>query len=114
MDCYREQGFLTAIDDFGAGYAGLGLLCSFKPDLVKIDMELIRNIDKDPRRQAILKGIIKVCRDIDIQVIAEGIETYDEMAAIRDFGVYLFQGYYFAKPVFQSLAEVPGDRLAPI
>ena len=75
IDYYRGQGFLTAIDDFGAGYAGLGLLCDFKPDLVKIDMKLIRNINSDQRRQAIVKGIISVSRDLDIQVIAEGVET---------------------------------------
>lgn len=111
LDYYRGQGCLTAIDDFGAGYAGLGLLCDFKPDLVKSDMKLIRNIDSNPRRQAIFKGIISLCRDLDIQVIAEGVETYEEMAAIRDFGVYLFQGYYFAEPAFQSLAEVPSELL---
>ena len=108
IDYYRGQGFLTAIDDFGAGYAGLGLLCDFKPDLVKIDMKLIRNIHSDHRRQAIVKSIIKLCDDLDIQVIAEGVETYEEMAAIRDLGVYLIQGYYFARPMFEGLADVPG------
>jgi EAL domain-containing protein (putative c-di-GMP-specific phosphodiesterase class I) len=107
LDYYKGQGFLTAIDDFGAGYAGLGLLCDFKPDLVKIDMKLIRDIDKDVRRQTIVKGIINVCRSLDIQVIAEGVETSEEMSVMRGFGVYLFQGYYFAKPAFQSLADVP-------
>lgn len=111
LEYYRGQGFLTAIDDFGAGYAGLGLLCDFKPDLVKIDMELLRDIDTDARRRTIVKGIINVCRDLDIRVIAEGIETYGEMATLRDFGVELFQGYYFAKPALRALASVPEERL---
>ncbi len=111
VDYYREQGFWTAIDDFGAGYAGLGLLSEFKTDLVKLDMKLLRNIDTDRNRQAIVKGIIQVCRDLSIEPIAEGIETYEELAVVRGLGVELVQGYYFAKPAFESLAEVPAELL---
>ena len=103
---YRQQGFLTAIDDFGAGYSGLNLLAEFQTDLVKLDMGLIRHIDQNKGRQAIVKGIIQVCKELDIKVIAEGVETYEELSILQSFGVELFQGYYFAKPKFQGLASL--------
>ena len=77
---YQRRGFMTAIDDFGAGFAGLKLLANFQPDLVKIDMELVRDIDTSPARQAIVAGIMGICRQLDITVLAEGIETEAELA----------------------------------
>ncbi|MCA9515063.1 MAG: EAL domain-containing protein [Myxococcales bacterium] len=102
---YRRLGFKTAIDDFGAGYAGLNLLADFQPDIVKIDMHLIRGVDADKKRRAIVRGIVTVCEELGITVIAEGIETVDELAAVRDLGVDLVQGYLIAKPRFEGLAE---------
>jgi len=110
VEHYRERGFKTAIDDFGAGYAGLNLLADIQTDFIKLDMALIRNIHQDKIRQAIVKGIIQTCNEIGITVIAEGIENYDELRTIQAFGVRLFQGYYFASPAFQSLANVPADK----
>ena len=78
-------------------------------DLVKLDMALIRNIDKDKGRRAIARGIIQVCRELSMQVIAEGIETYEELNTLGELGVELFQGYYFARPTFQALAVVPPE-----
>jgi EAL domain-containing protein (putative c-di-GMP-specific phosphodiesterase class I) len=103
---YRQQGFLTAIDDFGAGYSGLNLLAEFQTDLVKLDMGLIRHIDQNKGRQAIVKGIVQVCNELEIKVIAEGVETYEELGILQSFGIELFQGYYFAKPKFQGLATI--------
>jgi EAL domain-containing protein (putative c-di-GMP-specific phosphodiesterase class I) len=107
IECYRQQGFLTAIDDFGAGYSGLNLLAELQTDLLKLDIALVRNIDKDKSRRAIVKGVLQVCSELAIRVIAEGVETRDEYAVLRRLGVELFQGYYFAKPAFQRLVEVP-------
>jgi len=112
IDHYRSLGFLTAIDDFGAGYSGLNLLADIQTDLVKLDMALIRHIEKDKNRQTIVKGIIQVCRELSIQVIAEGVETYEELRILQDYGVELLQGYYFAKPAFQSLANLSQDTFA--
>lgn len=109
VEHYKHRGFLTAIDDFGAGYSGLNLLAEYQPDIVKLDMALIRNIDKDKVRRAIVRGIVQVCGEISIRVIAEGIETHDEMATLRDLGIELFQGFYFARPAFQALATVPPE-----
>jgi EAL domain-containing protein (putative c-di-GMP-specific phosphodiesterase class I) len=103
---YKSQGFLTAIDDFGAGYSGLNLLAKFQPDLIKLDMELIRGIDKNRITQVIVRSIMMVCGELKIQVIAEGIETVEEYSALRDLGIVYFQGYLFAKPSFEKLTSV--------
>ncbi|WP_371920633.1 EAL domain-containing protein [Pseudomonas sp. HMWF032] len=103
LRAYRKQGFMTAIDDFGAGYAGLNLLADFQPDLIKLDMQLIRNIEQDSVRQILLEAALQMCRKLNIRVIAEGIESLGELHALRDMGVELFQGYLLAKPAFEAL-----------
>lgn len=111
---YRAMGFKTAIDDFGAGYAGLGLLSKFQPDIVKLDMALIRDIDTDRVKRAIIRNTLSMLRDLDIEPVCEGIETIDEHNALRDLGVSLMQGYLFAKPAIEALPAVswvpPGQR----
>lgn len=106
LRAYRKQGFMTAIDDFGAGYAGLNLLADFQPDLIKLDMHLIRNIDQDSVRQTLVEATLQMCRKLNIRVIAEGIESLGELRALQAMGVELFQGYLLAKPGFQSLPDV--------
>ena len=108
---YRRQGLTTAIDDFGSGYAGLGLLAEFQPDLIKLDIALIREIDQDKRRAIIVRSILETARQLEIGVIAEGVETRDEYLCLRDMGVELFQGYYFARPTFESFAPAPDATL---
>lgn len=103
---YRQRGFLTALDDFGAGYAGLGLLARFQPDLIKLDMELIRGIADSPARRAIVSGVIGIARTLGVAVIAEGIETEGELSALREAGITLFQGYLFARPAVAALPEL--------
>lgn len=103
---YRSRGFRTAIDDFGAGYSGLNLLAELQTDFIKLDMALIRHVDRDRTRRAIVKGIVGVCRDLGIAVIAEGIETAEELRCLQDLGIELFQGYYFARPAFEAQAMV--------
>ena len=104
---YKRQGFLTAIDDFGAGYSGLNLLAEFQPDIIKLDMELTRNIDTERARRSIVKAILGVCEDLAITPIAEGIETADEAKTLRDMGVTLMQGYLFARPAFEAVVTDP-------
>ena len=103
---YRRMGFRTAIDDFGAGFAGLNLLADFQPDLVKLDMGLIRGLDHDRVRCSIVEGIVRVCRELDIGIIAEGIEDAREHATLAGLGVELFQGFHFAPPAFEALPEI--------
>ena len=100
---YRKQGFATALDDFGAGYAGLNLLASFQPDFIKLDMELIRGIGASHARRTIVVGVVAIARQLGIAVIAEGVETEDELDTLRATGIHLFQGYLFAKPAVASL-----------
>ena len=95
---YREMGFRTAIDDFGAGYSGLTLLTRFQPDLIKLDMALIRGVDQDPIKRAVVGGILHMCEDLGIAVVAEGLETVGEFRALRDLGLSLLQGFLFAAP----------------
>ena len=104
---YREFGFKTAIDDFGAGYSGLNLLADFQPDLIKLDMALIRDIHRDRVRQTIVRNVVNMCRELDVEVIAEGIEVAEERDFLADCGIYLMQGYWFARPAFKSLAQIP-------
>jgi EAL domain-containing protein (putative c-di-GMP-specific phosphodiesterase class I) len=103
VNAYRAQGVLLAIDDFGAGYAGLNLLAEFQPDLVKVDIQLVRDIQGKGPRQAIVRAVIQVCDDLGIDLIAEGIETESEYGWFRRVGVHLFQGFYFAAPAFEAL-----------
>lgn len=110
---YRRHGFTTAIDDFGAGHSGLNLLADFQPDVVKLDMALTRGVDGDRVRRAIVAGIVRLCSELDIRVVAEGIETPSECLALQDEGITLFQGYLFAKPGFECLPAVP-DAVWPM
>lgn len=100
---YQKQGFKTAIDDFGAGYSGLNLLAEFQPDFIKLDLKLIQGIHQSNSRQAILRGIVQVCRDLNIEIIAEGIEVVEELEFLHSEGVFLIQGFLFSKPRFESL-----------
>ncbi len=103
LDAYRAVGVAVAIDDFGAGYSGLNLLADFQPDEVKLDMNLVRGIAGRGPRQAIVRAILQACCDLGIDVIAEGVETVEEFAWLRDAGITLFQGYLFARPGWVSL-----------
>lgn len=113
VEYYRQRGFKTAIDDFGAGYAGLNLLAEIQTDILKLDMALIRHIDQRRVNHAIVRGVMQVCQELGIAVIAEGVETYEEFAVLQSLGIELFQGYYFARPAFERLANIPSERFAP-
>jgi EAL domain-containing protein (putative c-di-GMP-specific phosphodiesterase class I) len=105
VDEYRALGMKVAIDDFGAGYSGLNLLADFQPDMIKLDMNLVRGIESRGARQSIARAIATVCADLGIDVIAEGVETVDEYRWFADEGVRLFQGYLFGRPGFECLPE---------
>jgi EAL domain-containing protein (putative c-di-GMP-specific phosphodiesterase class I) len=113
LKTYKAIGFKTAIDDFGAGYAGLQLLAQFQPDIVKIDMDLVRGIDASPVKRSILRHTLRLLEELAITPLCEGVETNDELMALQDLGVRLIQGYLLAKPTFERLAVpvVPEWRL---
>ncbi|MEK0160535.1 EAL domain-containing protein [Pseudoalteromonas piscicida] len=106
FNVYKEYGFQTAIDDFGEGFAGLSLLSGFQPSCIKLSIELVRDIDKHPAKQAIFEGIQLMCHKLNIRILAEGVETAQEYSYLKNHNVSLMQGYFFAKPELELLPEV--------
>src|SRR5262245_18548888 len=94
----RGLGYRIAIDDLGAGYAGLTSFAQLEPEVVKVDMSLVRGIDRSPVKQKLVRSIIALCTELGIQLVAEGIETPAERDAVVALGGDLCQGYLFAKP----------------
>jgi len=105
IEAYQEMGFSTAIDDFGAGYSRFNIMMASPPDLLKLDMALVRNIHNEPNKQAVVAGIITMMRQLGGKIVAEGVETPEEYYWLRSQGITLFQGFLFAKPGFECLPE---------
>lgn len=95
----RAAGFRLALDDFGAGHAGLGLLADVPPDRLKIDRHLVQGIAGHATRQAIVGAVVTLCGQLGIALVAEGVETVEDWWALHACGVRQFQGYLFASPV---------------
>ncbi|HEY0149824.1 MAG TPA: EAL domain-containing protein [Allosphingosinicella sp.] len=106
VNTYQAMGFGTALDDFGAGHAGLSLLARFQPDIIKLDMELVRGIETSMPRRAIVGAVVRMCRELGITLIAEGIETHEELGALRGLGIRFVQGYLIARPLFEGLPAI--------
>lgn len=100
---YRDRGFITAIDDFGSGYAGLNLLSRFKPQVLKLDMELCQGVAGDLVKSTITKGAVDTAHALGIKVIAEGIEDKEDFLTLNEIGADYFQGYLFGKPKIEEL-----------
>jgi EAL domain-containing protein (putative c-di-GMP-specific phosphodiesterase class I) len=94
----RQLGFRVAIDDLGAGYAGLSSLAAIEPDVVKADISLVRGIEDSPIKQKLLRAITQLCEDLGIQLVVEGIETPGERDCVCGLGADVLQGYLFARP----------------
>ncbi|HET8800553.1 MAG TPA: EAL domain-containing protein [Marinobacter sp.] len=105
IEAYQEMGFSTAIDDFGAGYSRYNIMMASPPDLLKLDMALVRNIHEQPNKQAVVAGIITMMKQLGGRIVAEGVETREEYFWLRSQGINLYQGYLFAKPGFECLPE---------
>jgi diguanylate cyclase (GGDEF)-like protein len=98
LDHYRSQGFKIAVDDAGTGYSGLSTIAALKPDYIKVDMSLVRDIDKDPVRRALMETMVTLANRIGSEIIAEGIETRNEAGALIEIGVHYGQGYFLSRP----------------
>ena len=107
---YREAGFRLAIDDIGAGYAGLTKLVNLSPEIIKLDRALVERIDKDPTRQALVRAGVGFAAALGAALVAEGIETEAELAMLRELGITLGQGFHLGRP------EAPGHWMpgAPV
>lgn len=95
---YRNAGFGVALDDIGSGWSGLNMLHEMRPDYVKLDMDLVRNVHQDPFKQAIVKRLLQIAVDNSIRTVAEGIECEEEAAFLRKLGADYLQGYHFGRP----------------
>ncbi|MBU6488529.1 MAG: EAL domain-containing protein [Burkholderiales bacterium] len=100
-----QMGLSIAIDDFGIGYSSLSYLRTFHADRLKIDMSFVRGIGVNRTDEAIIRAVLALARNLDFQIVAEGVESADQLAFLRTSGCHLMQGYYFAKPL--RAAEIP-------
>ncbi len=112
LDFYRRAGFRVALDDLGSGFASLNLLHALKPDFIKLDLDLVRNVEDDPFKAMLAGKLIEAGRALGLGVIAEGVETEGEYAWLRDHGASFVQGYYIARPEPSLRASVAaaGER----
>ncbi len=94
----RNLGYSIAVDDLGAGYAGLNSLAQLEPDVVKLDMTLVRDVHQSATKQKLIRSIVALCHDMKIEVVAEGVENEEERDCVVDLGCDLLQGYFFARP----------------
>lgn len=106
LDNYLEEGYKIAIDDTGAGYSGLKTISETKPHYIKIDMDIVRNVHIDSFKKSLIKSLVSLCQDTNMNLIAEGIENEEELNALIDLGVYAGQGYFLQKPTVRLL-EIP-------
>ena len=114
---YKRQGFHIALDDFGSGFAGFNSLSQLQPDILKLDMELTRNIDRRPDAQKNVRYLAGLATLLGCRIVAEGVETPDEYRLIRDCGIDLMQGYLLARPAFEALPDfilpdLPASQIA--
>jgi EAL domain-containing protein (putative c-di-GMP-specific phosphodiesterase class I) len=98
VNTLRDHGFRIAIDDLGAGDPRLSNFPALEPDMVKLDVSLVRGMDRSAIRRRAIESMAKVCHEMDMLVVAEGVETATERESLRNFGCDLLQGYLFAKP----------------
>ncbi len=106
LKSYRQAGFKVALDDLGSGFSSLNLLHVLRPDYVKLDIALVRDIDRDPFKAMLGGKIIEAARALDMSVVAEGIETESEFKWLRDNGANLLQGFYLARPAAEPVKAI--------
>ncbi len=102
----KSLGIKIAIDDFGAGYSGLNMLIDFLPDFIKLNIRFVKNVHKHRSKQALIKAVMQIAVDLGIEVIAEGVETPEELQWLEAHNIKLYQGFLFAKPGVECLPKV--------
>ena len=98
----RNKGVRLVIDDLGAGYSNLKYIADLSPDVVKLDRELVTGLHQKGRMEKLVTSIVRLCTELGAKVVAEGIETDEELRAVLRTGVHYMQGYLFAKPAFPA------------
>ncbi len=99
VNSLREMGFVIEMDDFGSGYSSLNMITTLPIDMLKLDMGFIRNAFSGEGDTRMLKVIVEIAGSLDVPMIAEGVETKEQMLALKELGCDIVQGYYFSKPV---------------
>ncbi|MDD5863682.1 MAG: EAL domain-containing protein [Firmicutes bacterium] len=116
VDQLRSLGFIVEMDDFGSGYSSLNMLSQLKLDVLKLDMKFIQSEMSKPPERGILRFIVELARPMDLAVVAEGVETWEQMDRLRKIGCDYGQGYYFAKPMpssdFENLLKEQAEKAA--
>ncbi|CCJ32833.1 GGDEF domain-containing protein [Caloramator australicus] len=108
LEHYIKQGYKIAIDDTGAGYSGIKLITETKPQFLKLDMGIIRDIDKDSFKQAVCRNFAHLCKLTNMKLIAEGVETKDELVTLINLGIEYVQGYLISRPS-ETIQDIPSD-----
>jgi len=106
----RERGAQVALDDAGAGYASMRHILQLQPDVIKLDMSITECIHSDRSRRALAKGLTNFAHEIGTQVVAEGVETAQELDALRELQVDLAQGYFLSRPLSEDAALALASR----
>lgn len=106
LDYYRDAGFKVALDDVGAGYSSLNMLHELRPDFVKLDMEMIRDVHTEDYKAVVVSKLLEIARDLGIETVGEGVETQDELAWLQAHGATYIQGYLIARPAADPLSRI--------
>ncbi len=110
IEAYRRIGFKIALDDFGTGYSSLARFAELMPDIVKLDRAIVQNCDADTTRRAIIAHMARLCRELDIKLVVEGVETEAEFAVAQAAGIRFVQGFYLARPEFEAITPLEHIR----
>jgi EAL domain-containing protein (putative c-di-GMP-specific phosphodiesterase class I) len=105
LACLRSGGIRVAVDDTGSGFASLRHILNLRPDIIKLDLALVRDINQDPARRALAQGMLTFASEIGAEIVAEGIETTAELAVLQDIGIPHGQGYLLGRPAALPLLE---------
>lgn len=114
LSIYRAEGFKIAINDLGEWYSGMRRWAELRPNYVKIDRHFIQNIDRDPVKAQFVRSVLSIADKTHADVLADGIETQDEMSIVQGLGVHFGQGYYIGRPTAQPSTVVPANVVRPL
>lgn len=106
LNYYRDQGFQIALDDVGEGYSNLNMLIELRPNIIKVDRNIICDIDKSPIKRSVYQALYNIASEHGIEVLAEGVETIEEIRVVEEIGVDYMQGYYFSKPNAEPIRKL--------
>lgn len=112
LEPFRQRGLRVAIDDAGAGFASFRHVLQIRPDIIKLDTSICRGLHQDPMRQALVTALVAFGRQIGSDLVAEGVETRDELECLRELGMTMIQGYVFARPTSLGCSSVVLPELA--